>query len=347
MKKFSCILLAALMLSLLILPAQAAQLEKFATGRFSDSYAVYEGPGSYYYRSNNGKATYGAGGVARIYGVEGSWLMIGYQLGSGDYRIGYIEKNALKTLYDQKDSYDSALSFSYTAAYTNANCNLTDDPIINNKAITTLAAKTPVTLLGYMGTDWAYVEVTLNSALCRAFVRSSYISIGSPSGGGTTPQAPYVNYNAWDELPTFQTVRFSDNYDVYSGPGTYYYRANSGKALVGAGGANRVYGVTGNWALIGYELSSGDYRIGYISSQALEGMYAPTLQLVNSVKTLRVNAKFTDDPIINSKGLTTLQAGTSVTFLAYLDSNRTWAYVEVYDANLGGFARGFVSTNAF
>ena len=114
-KRIVCLLLALAMVMPALVSAQAlTSLNTYAHARFKRGYACYSGPGEYYYRANNGKAMYGGGGVARVYGVIGSWIMIGYEMGSGDYRIGYISKSALDGMSDVKGTINYHLSFSST-----------------------------------------------------------------------------------------------------------------------------------------------------------------------------------------------------------------------------------------
>lgn len=185
-------------------PAQALTvLDVYATARFERSYPVYSGPGTYYYRANSGKATYG-GGVARVYGVTGDWIMIGYEMGSGDYRIGYITRDALPGMYDVKGTVNYSLSFSGSTLWAGPGCALTDDPIINCKTIYTIPQGTTVTALGTMGTEWTYVEVMGTSSLMRGFVRSRNLS---SSATGSVPTSPPIYPTAtpaigWGAYPT-------------------------------------------------------------------------------------------------------------------------------------------------
>ena len=353
-----CLILAlALTLPVLTSASALTGLNSFATARFSTGHACYSGPGYDYFRANSGKAMYGGGGVARVYGVTGNWIMIGYELGSGDYRIGYIEKTALKEMYDVKGTINYDLSFSGTTAWAARACELTDDPVIHNKPIYTIPQGTVVTALGTMGTDWTYVEVLGSSSYMRGFVRSGSITFAPPAYSGSVspsvPQVPttvpntfYHNYNKGNYLPSYQTVRFSGSWPVYSGPGVNYFRANEGRATMG-GGACRLYGVENGWALIGYELNNGGYRIGYVETSALpqQGLRIPYLDLINTARTLIASAALTDDIVMYKPTLRTLPAGTQVTFLGLsYGLSTTWAYVEAMGAS--SLMRGFIPASA-
>ena len=140
-------------------------------------------------------------------------------------------------------------------------------------------------------------------------------------------------------LPNYQTFSFrGSSQDVYSGPGTEYYRASNGRAAV-SGGRLRVWGTQGDWALIGYGLSNNLYRIGYIAKSALPGdLSVPEIYFGSQTATITKNAPVNDDPIIQPQKIFELKAGTSVTLLAYLDDR--WAYIET--TFNGQPVRGFV-----
>ena len=415
-----CLMAAAALLAGLLVPAAAESvLDTYATGSFGKkvNLAVYTGPGFEYVRANSGKASYG-GGSCRIYGVTGDWVMIGYGLSNGDYRIGYIYRSALNTLSNLKGSVNYGLTFQAYTAYADDYCRVTDDPVMNNKMIYTVPQGTAVTVLSTMGSSWTYVEVQTPSGPMRGFVWSKHLyggnaptPIPAPTSAPVydyeyataapvydyryitaapvyvtaapqptaTPQPIAVNYyitaapqvtaapqpvivntfyetaapvtgaentyyheTASEWLPTAQEVYIEGSWPVYSGPGTYYYRANSSRATMG-GGLCQVYGIDGDWVLIGYPLSNGNYRIGYISLDALPkaGLRVPYLDLQTDARRLTSAADITDDPVRYRPAVAVLPAGTYVLFLGYIWENGTaWAYVEVLAQ--GAMMRGFV-----
>ncbi len=393
-KKLICLALAAVLLLACVPSAFAiTNLDVFATASFGRSYDVYSGPGEHYYRANSGKAQYG-GGVARIYGVEGDWIMMGYQLGNGNYRIGFITRDALSTMGNVRGNINYNLKFNAVNAYADGNCPMTDDPVINNNAFYTIPQGTKVSVLGTMGTNWCYVEVLGSSSKMRGFVytmhlRDAYGNLFVPPEPDPTepPQDPTPNpwptptpynpyyppvtqapvtqppvtqppaYNTYyhdtkkgEWLPTPQDVLFRDSWAVYSGPGDYYYRANNKKATMGGGWCqlygieiSRVNGVEKKWALIGYGLSNGSFRFGYVNADAIPqaGLSIPYLDLRYTTRQLASDADLTDDILRYRPTVTTLKAGTYVLFLGYaFGSDTTWAYVEVYAE--GSIMRGFI-----
>lgn len=336
MKKTVSILLALIM-ALCVLPAamaEKANLNVYASGRFSKSYELYTGPGTNYRRVEN--ATYGGGGAARIYGIDASgWIMIGYQTGKGNYRIGYITPQAYSDMTVNSGEVNNNLTFSAIDGVITGGCNLTDDPVINNVSFAWMNEGTDVTILATMGTDWVYIEAMGPSSLMRGFVRSWCIEEKKAK------TVDYRNPQPFTSLEDYAQGRFDKSFDVFSGPGEYYYRADG--AVLNAGKIARLYGVTGNWLMIGYSVNSYDYRIGYIPLSALDGLYEQNGAIVSELKfnssKLKTNcrAALTDDPVMNNKVIYMVPENTEVTVLAQLG---TWTYVEVMGNS--SMMRGFL-----
>ncbi|MHC1786032.1 MAG: SH3 domain-containing protein [Christensenellales bacterium] len=144
-------------------------------------------------------------------------------------------------------------------------------------------------------------------------------------------------------LPEFvKTSPNKGNWPVYTGPGPDWYRV--GNATLG-GGTIRVYGQENGWALIGYGLSNGGYRIGFVEMAAIPSNIQPQpLLLVHVAKNNVSNSLFVDDPIVSEKRelKETIPGGSPFILLGYL--NDFWAYVEIDNfGNSGKPARGFVS----
>ena len=113
------------------------------------------------------------------------------------------------------------------------------------------------------------------------------------------------------------------------------------------GGSCIVFGIENGWVMIGYGLSNGSYRIGYISEAALpqRGLRIPYLDLSYTTRQLTYDANLTDDIIRYMPTIATLPAGTYVLFLGYVyENNTTWAYVEVLADN--SIMRGFIPASA-
>lgn len=190
----------------------------------------------------------------------------------------------------------------------------------------------------YILTSPGSIQVVLDSAgnatpsSATFTYRSS--SSPSPSSDGVTGYLP--NY--------VKTKPNSGNYPVYTGPGESYYRV--GNATLG-GGTIRVYGQDNGWALIGYGLSNGGYRIGFVTLSAIPSDIVQQLQHLQVTYIEKSNVStslFVDDPIVstNRELAKRITAGNTFYLLAYL--NDFWAYVEIPNfEGSGRTARGFVS----
>ena len=138
-------------------------------------------------------------------------------------------------------------------------------------------------------------------------------------------------------------VKFTSGkkFAVYSGPGQDYLRASGGKAAVSTNDWIQVFGTEDDWALIQYDVSADQMRIGYIPASGLPaGAQVDELALhpVTAYTTRRTT--LTDDPLNSQSALLTLPEGAWVTWLATMGE---WAYVE---STTGDMVRGFVQSAA-
>ncbi len=155
---------------------------------------------------------------------------------------------------------------------------------------------------------------------------------------------------AGETLNEYFTCRFSLSPAVYTGPSGTYYRAGSGKAQYGSPGKARVYGEENGWLLIGYQTSSGSYRLGYIdASIALDRMYEEPADAFPRPLTfdyapvwLARDCELTDDPVISRTPIDSLKAGQYCVYLASLEPS--WAYIELRTGS--EWKRGFIPMNA-
>lgn len=165
----------------------------------------------------------------------------------------------------------------------------------------------------------------------------------TPAPVTPAPVTPVPPGGAAGYLPDFvKTKPNAGSYPVYTGPGEGYYRV--GRATLG-GGTIRVYGQENGWALIGYGLSNGGYRIGFVSMSAIPSNIYPQELSLTWVPKSNVSASlFVDDPIVstNRELLKRYEGGSPFILLAYL--NDFWAYVQIENfEGTGQPARGFVS----
>lgn len=139
-------------------------------------------------------------------------------------------------------------------------------------------------------------------------------------------------------IDTYQTLRLQGSHAVYSGPGTHYYLTPRAEV---SGGQSRVYGSENGWILMGYGLSGGDYRIGWVPDSALPsgtnvGELVFAYRPAKAVNLVRVY----DDPIISPSTVFEIQPGGTFTVLA-TQRDGYYAYIET-EYN-GQPYRGFVN----
>lgn len=136
----------------------------------------------------------------------------------------------------------------------------------------------------------------------------------------------------------------SGKWDVYSGPGTQYFREANGKASVSTNDWIQVFGREGEWVLIQYRVSGAKLRFGYIHESALaEPSQVPELKF-ESVPLERDNDFVTSDPLGTSDRIDLSGESWPMTRLAVLGGD-TWMYVELTLPN-GKPARMFAEITA-
>jgi len=150
------------------------------------------------------------------------------------------------------------------------------------------------------------------------------------------PEIPY------SDILQARSVKFSggQRYAVYTGPGEKFFRAADGRAAVSTNDWIQVFGVEDGWAMIQYDLSSDQCRIGWIDAAALpKNAAVSALRFNDQSAVITANTDLTDDPLMSRSYLTTLQKGAQVTWLATLGQ---WAYVQDDQS----WIRGFVPVTA-
>lgn len=216
----------------------------------------------------------------------------------------------------------------------------------------------------YVGGGQHYV--TANDALVPGYTLTSprqvYVNVtaeGYPSpwqvnftykaGAAPAPQPQPQPQPPSGDTPTYlpnfvKTKPNPGSYPVFTGPGNAFYRV--GNATLG-GGTIRVYGREGDYALIGYGLSNGGYRIGFVTLNAIPANITQQLQQLHVTYIAKANVStslFVDDPIVstNRELSKRIEGGNTFYLLGYL--NDFWAWVEIPNFEGSGKpARGFVS----
>ena len=226
MKKISAIILLVVLTLLSTTISSAENFDYYFSARFNKSPRFYTGPGSNYLRAGNGKAQYGGGGQARVYGYEGNWLLLGYETGAGVYRIGYFEYSYINNMTASGSYNLRKMNFEYRNAWINAQCQITDDPVIKYEPFGTLASGQNCKYLANYGSSWAYIEVTVNGKKARGFVPRQYVSFTNHPTVAPFTFAPVITPDPYAGSTGFYTsgvwATASSQLRTYSGPGTRY-----------------------------------------------------------------------------------------------------------------------------
>lgn len=131
-------------------------------------------------------------------------------------------------------------------------------------------------------------------------------------------------------------------YSVYSGPGKDFLRGGNNKAAVSTNDWIQVFGEEDGWILVQYAINKNTYRFGYIEATALpKNTTVKALDFNATEATATVAVNMTDDPLFSNTTLTSLPAGTQVTWLATMGN---WAYIATELNNTP--VRGFVPASA-
>ena len=161
--------------------------------------------------------------------------------------------------------------------------------------------------------------------------------------GKGMPKAPDTIKNKPDGFVGV-TLKADQLLPVYAAPSAAAFRAANGKAAVSTTESVYALGYDGGWMLVIYEVNKGGYRVGYVDASQIKGKLPdlPYLAWPESTPdaTAIIDLKLTDDPALTESALTTIPAGTRVTYLTTMYNSSAWDYVET-TVN-GQAARGFV-----
>ena len=142
----------------------SAKRIKFTSGR---RYQVFQGPGTQYGQSGNGRAYVSTNDWIQVFGEENGWILIQYDITKDHMRFGWIAASSLP-----KNTKVDELRFLPVPSITVHELTLTDDPLFSQPKINSvIPAQTKVLWLASMG-EWAYVEIPSQRPL-RGFVQAN------------------------------------------------------------------------------------------------------------------------------------------------------------------------------
>lgn len=136
----------------------------------NQTYAVYSAPDRKSIRGAKGRARVSTNGWIQVFGSEGDWILVQYDITKEHNRIGYIYKNALP-----KDVEVPEIQWKNAAAVVNYDVEVTDDPLVSKTPLAKLSENTRVTCLGSMG-SWTYIEAEEKGVRFRGFVPTECLS---------------------------------------------------------------------------------------------------------------------------------------------------------------------------
>lgn len=125
---------------------------------------VYTAPSESAWRDRKAQVTTNEN--VSIYGITGEWVLVSYTIGNGSRgRFGYIDDMTL----DNRESVPQ-LAFASLPLALRTDADATDDPLYGQGAVASLKAGEQVTLLAFMGSEWAYVETAVEGKVSRLFI---------------------------------------------------------------------------------------------------------------------------------------------------------------------------------
>lgn len=146
---------------------EAPNLQPLTDASFSDikTMKVYSAPSEDAFRNDNAQVD--TNDKVSIYGMtHDGWVLVYYPIGNGSRgRVGYIRSN---TLADAENV--QQLAFTNIAMPLTRKADATEDPLIGQGTSMELKAGEEVTLLAFMGEEWAYVETTRENQQYRCFI---------------------------------------------------------------------------------------------------------------------------------------------------------------------------------
>lgn len=148
--------------------------------RTGEKYDVFSAPGRDSYRPANGKAVMSTNDWVQIFGEEDGWVLVQYDISSGQMRFGYVDASVLPRGSSVRQLQWASIPYSVVRSTW-----MTDDPLNSCKTLLNLSAGEQVTCLATMG-EWLYVETETAGMTVRGFVPVEDAEPAEPSDGWDT-----------------------------------------------------------------------------------------------------------------------------------------------------------------
>lgn len=204
----------------------------------NQTYAVYSAPDRKSIRGAKGRARVSTNGWIQVFGSDGDWILVQYDITDKHNRIGYIYKNALP-----KDVMVPELALTRVPAVVNYDVAVTDDPLVSQTPLAKLTENTSVTVLGAMG-DWTYIEGVENKVRFRGFVPTACLS-------GTVTDLREANRAIVGSWRLYAGSSINASHITFREDGTM-----TGRSALGDG---QEVAWSGNWSLLEYDSARGRY----------------------------------------------------------------------------------------
>lgn len=212
-----------------------AQIITFTSNQ---TYAVYSAPDSKSIRGASNRARVSTNGWIQVFGYEGDWILVQYDITKDHNRIGYIYKNALP-----KDITVPDLELTHVPAIVNYDVVVTDDPLVSQTALAKLTENTKITALASMG-DWTYIEGIEDGKVFRGFVPTESLS-------GTVTDLREARNAMVGSWKLYAGSSFNANKITFNADGTM-----TGRSLLESG---REIEWSGNWSIEEYDTNRNRY----------------------------------------------------------------------------------------
>lgn len=145
--------------------------------RTGEKYDVFSAPGRSSYRPAGGKAVMSTNDWVQIFGEEDGWVLVQYDISSGQMRFGYVDASVLP-----RNASVRQLQWADIPYVVIGDTWLTDDPLNSCKMLMQLQPGDEITCLATMG-EWLYVETALNGKTVRGFIPMEDASPLEPEQG--------------------------------------------------------------------------------------------------------------------------------------------------------------------
>lgn len=157
------------------------------TGAGTGTLPVYAAPSEDAYRAAGGRASVGLAGDIWVLDWRDGYMMIAYDVDSGQTRVGYVRENAslrdaLARQNVREDVFENGIPrWGSVEATVCEDTALIDDPVHEEaEALRALPAGETVTFLGSWGTLYAYVRAEIGGREARGFVPLRALDIPEP-----------------------------------------------------------------------------------------------------------------------------------------------------------------------